>query len=534
MTFLPVPTLRQVEGPSWRPHVETTLGVIAFLLLWQLFVGFVFSAAGTLPTPLQIARQFLFIDGPRLYFESASHTLHSALLGWCWGNLLAITVAMLIVAVPLVETPALLLGAVSYCLPMVAIGPIFVIVCSGDTPRVILSAMAVFFPMLIGTLLGLRSPSPAMFDLIHAYGGGGWMGLVKIRWRAALPQFFASLRVSAPSAILGSIIGEFLGAENGLGVLLINAQQGLKYERTWTVALFSTLLAGTAYALIRGMGGWLTPWARETHFNLAAGTGERAARRAGVPFILLRAVAFTSLSILLVLAVWWLLLKALHVSPFIGKGPADVWSYVFDPDAGADNRTALLTESGVTLRDAGLGLFSGTVAALVVAVIFQTVPATSRIFMGPALALQSVPLVAMTPLIVLIFGRNLAAIAVIGGIITFFPTLVNVTLALARTPRQAMDLMRVMGASPLRSLRAVQIPYALPALFASLRVAAPLSITGALLAEWLATGNGLGYALMSDVLTADYSALWTRVALATFYSLLLYHAIGMLERVSRQ
>ena len=65
-------------------------------------------------------------------------------------------------------------------------------------------------------------------------------------------------------------------------------------------------------------------------------------------------------------------------------------------------------------------------------------------------------------------------------------------------------------------------------------MAAPLSITGAVLAEWLATGNGLGYALISDVSTADYSALWTRVALATCYSLLLYNAIGMVERFSQK
>ncbi len=108
--------------------------------------------------------------------------------------------------------------------------------------------------------------------------------------------------------------------------------------------------------------------------------------------------------------------------------------------------------------------------------------------------------------------------------------LVNVTLALARTPRDTTDLMHVFGASAWMTLRKVQIPYALPALFASLRIAAPLSITGALLAEWLATGNGLGYSVMTDIATSDYSALWTRVALATFYSLLIYNGVGLLER----
>jgi ABC-type nitrate/sulfonate/bicarbonate transport system permease component len=532
-TSAPPLTLRP-GSVALKPYLEAAAGIVAFLVLWQLLVDFVFSANGTIPSPLQIVRQFFWVDGPDLYFESASHTLHAAIQGWCWGNLLAIAVAMVVVTLPALERPMLLLGTVSYCLPIVAIGPLLIITTSGETPRVVLSAIAVFFPMLVGTLLGLRSPSAAMFDLIHACGGGSLAILTKVRWRAALPQFFASLRVSAPSAILGSIIGEFLGAENGLGVLLINAQQGLNYQRTWTIAIFSTILAGAAYGLIRLVGGWLTPWARETHANLAAGTSAQAARGTGTVAIVLNVIVSAALSILLVLAVWWLLLKALHVSPFIGKGPADVWAYFFDPDAGADNRAALLDESGVTLRDAGLGLAAGMFGAVIVAMLFQAIPAASRVLMGPALALQSVPLIAMTPLIVLIFGRNLGAIAAIGAIVTFFPTLVNVTLALARTPKDAMDLVAVFGASKLKTLRLVQIPYALPALFASLRVAAPLSITGALLAEWLATGNGLGYAIMSDVATADYSALWTRVTLATLYSLLLYNGIGMLERFAQK
>ncbi len=152
---------------------------------------------------------------------------------------------------------------------------------------------------------------------------------------------------------------------------MINAQQGLNYPRTWTVALFSAALAGVAYGLIRLVGACLTPWARETHSNLATGTIEQSAPRAARWALIVRALARTVFSILLVMAIWWLLLKIFHVSNFIGKGPADVWSYVFDPDSGADNRAALLSESIITLRDASLGLFCGTAAALFAAGLFQ-------------------------------------------------------------------------------------------------------------------------------------------------------------------
>ena len=511
-------------------RLEGALGFAGLLLAWQLAIACGFSGHGTIASPMQILRQFFVVDGPGFYFNSAASTLHAAAQGWCWGVLLACVFGVLLILMPVLEAPVMLLGTVSYCLPMVAIGPVLVIVASEETPRVTLAALAVFFPMLVGVHLGLRSANKTVLDVIHAFGGGNVTQMMKVRWRAALPQFFASLRVSAPSALLGAIIGEFLGAESGLGVVLINSQQALNYPRTWTLVVFSAVLASAAYALIRFVGAWVTPWARETHSNLAASTVERGSTRSTRVKTILIALAKMALSFLLVLAVWWLLLKAFNVPNFIGKGPADVWAYLFDPDSGADNRSALASESLTTLRDAGLGLFCGTVAALVAAGLFEIFPVLGRMLIAPALSLQSVPLVAITPLIVLVFGRQLETIAIIGSSITFFPMLVNITQALARTPKESTDLMRVFGASEGMTLLKVRIPYALPAVFASLRIAAPLSITGALLAEWLATGNGLGYSVMTDVATSDYDGVWTRVALATFYSLLLYNGVGLVER----
>ena len=193
------------------------------------------------------------------------------------------------------------------------------------------------------------------------------------------------------------------------------------------------------------------------------------------------------LSIAAMLLIWQLFLWIFHVDKFLGKGPLDVYRYLRDGNSflglsGAQARSILYHNSLTTLRDAFIGLIAGTVAAIVCAILFNVSRPAEQTFMPVAMTLRSVPLVAMTPLIALIFGRGLMCVTVIAGIVTFFPTLVNVTLALRSTPQASIDLFRAYGAGPVKTLRKVQLPNALPAIFASLRIAAPLALIGALLA----------------------------------------------------
>ena len=512
---------------SWMYGI---LGSVALLLAWQVFIGVGQFGNGTIPTPLAILRQ-LWLDGPAFYAASALHTLKAASLGWLFGNGLAILLAILAVAVPSLARPIFDFGVISFCLPIVAIGPVLAIVFSGDTTRITLAALSVFFTTLVAGMIGLRSADATTLDIVHAFGGTSWAQLTKVRLRAALPSLFGGLRIAAPSAVLGSIVGEFLGAEQGLGVLLINSQQALNFSRTWAIILVATLVAGAVYAATGLVARLLTPWAREVPANLADGVGRAApARRDGLLVTLLRGLGSALLSVLAILLAWSALLHVLHVSSFIAKGPLDVWGYLTDPDAGAGNRASLVADTLISIRDASLGLSAGVTAAVLTALAFTVWPTLQRILFGPSLALQSMPLIAVTPLIVLVFGRGLTSIAVIGGIIAYFPTLVNVSLALARTPRQSIDLARVYGGSPLATLFKIRVPMALPALFGSLRIAAPLAMTGAMLAEWLATGQGLGAAILQATALSDYDGLWARVALVTAFSLALYKLVGVVEQ----
>ena len=243
--------------PSW---VFGVVGLIGLVVIWEVLGRTVFADRHVVPPPTAILGQ-LGRDGFGFYWPNMRTTLREAGLGWLWGNLIAIVLAVAFVQIPLVEKALLQLALASYCLPVIAIGPVLAVLFSGDKSKVILAALSVIFTTLVGALVGLRGADPTSLDLVRAYGGGSWTQLWRVRLRAALPSLFAGLRIAAPAAMLGAIIGEYLGAESGLGVAMINSQQSLAVERTWGIALVATALSGAAYGLTALAGRLLTPWA---------------------------------------------------------------------------------------------------------------------------------------------------------------------------------------------------------------------------------------------------------------------------------
>jgi ABC-type nitrate/sulfonate/bicarbonate transport system permease component len=104
---------------------------------------------------------------------------------------------------------------------------------------------------MVATVSGLRSAVRASLDLVRAYGGGRWQQLRRVQAIAALPNTLAALKIAAPSAVLGAIIGEYLGGvDSGIGVALTAAQSSYNVPRTWGMALAAAALAGLGYAIV--------------------------------------------------------------------------------------------------------------------------------------------------------------------------------------------------------------------------------------------------------------------------------------------
>ncbi|GAB6904039.1 ABC transporter permease [Kineosporia succinea] len=241
----------------------------------------------------------------------------------------------------------------------------------------------------------------------------------------------------------------------------------------------------------------------------------------------MRALAPLLVSAVVALAAWELFLRAFDVNPLVGKNPAAVWDYL---SASAENRAAVTEPLLVTLADASLGFAGGLLAALLAAVTFVLFRSVEQAFLPVAMLLRSVPLVAMTPLVTLVFGRGATGVAVIAGIVVFFPALVTIVFGLRSVNPLARDLVAAYGGGRLAQLRVVSLPGALPSLFAAMRISVPGALIGALVAEWLATGKGIGGEILRDIGAFGYDHLWASIVVLTAVSVVLYTALSVVEQ----
>ncbi|WP_344183071.1 ABC transporter permease [Kribbella lupini] len=507
--------------------LTTVLVSVLLLVLWEILAELLLADRGVIASPSAIL-QSLGADAA-LYTNAVKVTAWEAARGWFFGNLAAIVVALVFVQIKTLESLFHRLALALFCLPLVAVNPLLQVTFEPDTAKVVLAAMSVFFFTLVGTLLGLRSADGAPMTMVKAWGGNSLDALRFVRLPSGVPSIITGLQIGAAGATLGAIFGEFIGARAGIGVLLINGLMTLNLSRVWTVAVLTTLMATIPYLFFGLVRKWLAPWSASIS---SAAPVKPASRRRSLPARSGLAFAWLTGSLVVIVLAWYAYLHVFQLTPFVGKSPIDVWSYLFSAPKAVEHRGVLLDGLRVTLVHSGVGYVAGLVIGVVTAVLFTLLTVVERVFTPLAVALGSVPIIALTPLLILAFGRGLWGVVAIAAIVTFFPTLTITRGGLKGVPRDAFVLMRSYDSSRLGTLWRVQLPYTLPSIFASARIAAPAAVFAATVAEWLATGNGLGHVIVNSRAHSDYSGVWAAAAVLTAVSLVFYSLVSWAERAA--
>jgi NitT/TauT family transport system permease protein len=228
------------------------LGVLVVLIVWEAWTSVASVPTFIMPAPSRVVVR-LWADMPTLVGQ-LGWTLFEAATGLLLGVLVGVAGATLMAHSLLAERALLPLAVVIKVTPTIAIVPILVSWMGHNLgPKVAVAALATFFPVLINAITGFRAFDPNTFEFLQSVGATKREIYHRLRWHAALPYLFSALKVSINLSLIGAIVGEWFGAEVGIGKII--RQTGLKMDMTGMFAAIVLLIA--AGVLLMVVVGWL-------------------------------------------------------------------------------------------------------------------------------------------------------------------------------------------------------------------------------------------------------------------------------------
>jgi len=232
-----------------------------------------------------------------------------------------------------------------------------------------------------------------------------------------------------------------------------------------------------------------------------------------------------ALVVVAILALWQLLVVVLHEPSYFIPSPTKIAETL------KDNFRYIVDNCMPTLAQAGLGFAIGNGAAILMSVWFVHVASARRVFYPLAIILQSIPLIALTPIAIVTLGNGLTTKIVMVGLISFFPTLVNLMRGLSAVDVNMLQLFQSVHASRWKVLRKLRWPSALPYLFAGLRITASAALLGAIIVEWLGSDTGLGYLIINSTYQFDTPFLWASIFVSSVLVLIAFGLVVLIERL---
>jgi len=190
-------------------------------------------------------------------------TLFEALLGFLVSVALAFVLAVAMDSLPLLGRALYPLLVTTQTIPIISVAPLFLIWFGyGLLPKVLVVVLVCFFPVAVSLLLGLTAVDPDLIDLLRSMGASKVMVLRLVKLPAALPSLFSGLKIAATYSIMGAVIGEWLGAQAGLGYYMTLAQRSFLTARVFATILIITVLSLGVFKVIEVLEGLLIPWRR--------------------------------------------------------------------------------------------------------------------------------------------------------------------------------------------------------------------------------------------------------------------------------
>ncbi|MBI2134874.1 ABC transporter permease [Candidatus Woesearchaeota archaeon] len=232
-----------------KKAIMQILFYFGILMIWQISSMVLNIPEYILPSPLEIGKEIS--ANLSLLLKHASITFFEAITGFILGTVTAIILALIMVNFKIFEVLVYPLLVMSQTTPKIAIVPFLILWFGYDLlPKIIIAAIVSFFPILVNSVKGLKSADLELLDLMKSYGATNKQVFLKVKFPYALPYIITGLKIGVAFSVIGAIVAEFVGADKGLGYLIMQGNINLDTSFMFAALVILSLLGVALYKIM--------------------------------------------------------------------------------------------------------------------------------------------------------------------------------------------------------------------------------------------------------------------------------------------
>ena len=242
-----------------REFAVPALTLVGVLLAWEAA-----TRALRVPRFIMPAPSAILGEGWEWRYRFIGHTwvtLYETLGGFALSMLVGVPLAILIVYSPVLRSALYPLIVLAQSVPKIAIAPVLLLVVGhGEFPKIIVAFLVAFFPVVVDTATGLAATPPELLDLSRSYRASAFKTFLKVRLPMAMPFVFAGAKVAITLSVIGAVVGEFVGSDQGLGYVILSATSYWKTELAFSSMILLSLMAIVLFGAVALVERLTCPW----------------------------------------------------------------------------------------------------------------------------------------------------------------------------------------------------------------------------------------------------------------------------------
>ena len=243
----------------------------ALIIGWEVFARVAEVREFLLPAPSVIWTELVVVWPVSLRWH-AWVTFQEAAAGFVLGCVLGFVLAVGIAYSKFLERTIYPLIVASQAVPKIALAPLFVVWLGfGMEPKILVTVLLVFFPIVVTTVQGLMSVDPNLLQLMQSVSANSWQVFRKVRLPHALPYLVSGMKIGVTLAVVGAVVGEWVGANEGLGYQVVYAQSQLQTPRVFAAIALLVAMGVLFFSAVSILGKLMTPWTREDETRINTG-----------------------------------------------------------------------------------------------------------------------------------------------------------------------------------------------------------------------------------------------------------------------